>query len=117
MSKPNNILPNEGINNNELLKYVTNTLTDTERATIDAQIAEDAFAQDAVQGLQAFANTPSIANHVAELNNHLVKQTRANKSRKSRRPLPSNLWIIIGISIVLSLAVLGYGIIYLLQHK
>lgn len=112
MSDDKNILPNNNsLNEEQLLGYINNTLTDEQRHALEMEMLENEFMNDAVEGLEKFENTEKIQNTVRELNHHIRRKTTKYKIKKSRHRLSIQQWVIIAIGIVLFLCVIAYWLI------
>ena len=74
------ILPNQqSPSENELIQYLQENLSPEEMHEIEMQMAESAFVNDAVEGLQAFQDKKNIAKLIQELNQELLKKTSKNR--------------------------------------
>lgn len=112
MSEPKNILPNQvELNEEQLLNYVDDQLTNEQRHALEMEMLNNPFMQDAVEGLQAFKNKQAIEDYVFELNKQLQKQTTKKKIRKGKRKLKEQDWIVISVVIILMLCIFGYMVI------
>lgn len=112
MPNSNNILPdNEQLNEEQLLKYLENTLSDEERHALEMQMVDNDFINDAVEGLQSFNNKQNIQDYVYQLNHQLIKQTTKKRIRKGKRKLKQQDWIVISVMIIIVLCLLGYVVV------
>jgi DNA primase len=112
MAQPNNILPkNDELNEEQLLNYIANNLSDKERHTVESQMLENDFINDAIEGLQQFQNKQHIEDYVYQLNKHLAKQTAKKKIKIAKRKLKQQDWIVIAVIIILMLCLLGYLVV------
>lgn len=112
MPNSNNILPdNEQLNEEQLLKYLENTLSDEERHALEMQMVDNDFMNDAVEGLQNFKNKQNIQDYVYQLNHQLIKQTTKKRIRKGKRKLKQQDWIVISVMIIIVLCLLGYVVV------
>ena len=115
MSKLSNILHNGSqLDEAALKRYLEGNATAEERFAIENQMSDEAFLNDAVEGLQAFKDKDLMLDYVAQLNKDLQKQTDKKKARKLKRALQDQDWTIIAIVVILLLCSLGYAIIHLL---
>ncbi len=116
MSDLHNILEHDDeLSAEELLKYLQGNLSDKERHETEKKLVDSPFADEALQGLQAFKNKKNIQKYVDELNKQLQKQTTQKKKRQQKRKLKGMDWLMITIVIVLLLCFLGYWAIHLQQ--
>jgi hypothetical protein len=117
MADIDNILHNEDdLNEKLLIKYLEGNLSEEERFTVESQMADSAFVNDAVEGLESFSNKENIQEYVTELNRNLQKHTHNKKRKKEKRKLPAMDWILTSLVIILLLCVLGYLVIKMI-HK
>jgi hypothetical protein len=116
MTTRKNILPEEdALKDDALLRYLEGKATDEERFAIEDEMADAAFLNDAVEGLQAFRDPGQLKQYAAQLNLQLKKQTAKNKKRKDRRKLKTEQWALIAVVSILLLCLLSYYIIRLLH--
>jgi len=97
----------------QLLQYVQQGLSDEERNAIEKELQEDAFLNDAIEGLEEFDNTNQLQSYVSDLNKQLEKQIQTKKNRKEKRKLPDNTLYIVALCLILVLCILAYYIIQL----
>jgi hypothetical protein len=102
---------NEQLNEEQLLNYLENNLSDNERHALEMQMADNDFINDAVEGLQDFKSKQNIQHYVNQLNHHLIKQTTKKRIRKRKRKLKQQDWIVISVMIVIVLCLLGYVVV------
>lgn len=115
MADLDNILSNGSQPDDAALKrYLEGNASAEERFAIENQMTDEAFLNDAVEGLQAFKDKELLQDYVTQLNKDLQKQTNKKKARKLKRALKDQDWTIIAIVVVLLLSCLGYAIIHLL---
>jgi hypothetical protein len=107
----------DGIKNDDLLRYLEGNASDEERFAIEKQMADSDFMNDAVEGLQGFQDKQKIQQYAAQLKLQLRKQTSKDRKRKLRRKLNSQQWTLISIVTIILLCVLAYWVIRLYQHK
>jgi hypothetical protein len=120
MSDLNNIL-NQGSEPNEesLKRYLAGTASEEERFEIENQMADEAFMNDAVEGLQNFKSKHQMQDYVNQINKELNKQTKKNKRRRLKRHIEDQNWTLISVILIIILCILGYSVIHLTeqQHK
>jgi len=109
----------EELNEEQLMKYLEGKLSAEEMHAVEKQMADSAFVNDAVEGLQSFTNAVNIETYVDQLNRQLHKQTAEKKRRKEKRKLKQQDWIIMSVVIVMLLCLLAYFVVneYHKQHK
>jgi len=100
---------NKDIDNQELLNYLSNHLSQAKNHEIEKALADDDFMNDAVEGLQQLKNN-DIPFHLEKLNEGLLQQLGKKKERKKRRwkDNPQTYLIIV---IILLLLMLCYVIV------
>lgn len=95
---------NKDIDNQQLMDYLSNQLSKTQIHEMETNMAEDAFLNDAVEGLQEIEPTEKINNYTIQLNQELQKIISKNKkAREKRRWKDSPTLYIVIISILLFL--------------
>ncbi|MBC7722922.1 MAG: hypothetical protein H7068_12915 [Pedobacter sp.] len=114
MADLTNILHNnDELTDEQLMSYLQGNLLEEERNTIEQQMVEDDFTNDAVEGLETLTNKAQLPDYVEQLNRQLQKNIATKKQRKAKRKLKDNPWIVIAIGIILMICVLGYYVLYL----
>jgi len=103
---------NEPLNEQELLKYIEGNPSEQERFAIESQMADSAFVNDAVEGLQQFKNPIQLKALQEQLNNQLRKEIGKKGKRKKLRKIQDQQWLIMAILSILFLCVLGYLLIH-----
>jgi hypothetical protein len=114
MSDFNHIL-NQGPEPSEeaLKRYLEGNASEEERFMIEHQMNEEAFMNDAVEGLQHFKNTEVLQDYVNKINKELLKQTAKKKRNKLRRHIEDQHWTLLSVIVIIILSILGYFIIHL----
>ncbi len=101
----------------ELIRYLEGTASDEERFAIEKQMADSSFVNDAVEGLQGFADPAVLARYTEELNRQLQKQTGKRLKRKNKRKLKGgDNWLLIAVLGILTLCVVGYLLIHFITR-
>lgn len=117
MSDLKNILNNGFEPNEEALKrYLEGTASAEERFMIENQMTDEAFMNDAVEGLQQFKNPQVMEDYVKKINKELHKQTQKKKKHKIKRHIEDQHWTLLSIIVILILCILGYFVIHLAIH-
>ena len=119
MTDLNEILnENEEFNQEDLIKYLQGNSSEEERFVIEKQMADDAFINDAVEGLQNFKDPVQVNKYVEQLNQQLYKYSSQKLARKKKRKIKEQNWLIIAILGILLLCVGGYLLIhfYMIKH-
>ncbi len=118
MSDLKNILnQDDDFNSEELIRYLEGKASEEERFAVEKQMADSAFVNDAVEGLQQFTTTGQLQQYADQLNRQLRKQTTASQRKKNRRGLKEQNWTLIAIVAILVICVLGYFVIRIFHQK
>ncbi len=99
------------IDQETLLLYLQNKLSDEKRHEVEKKLLENEFADDAVEGLQEIKDKEQIAYMVEMLNRDLKKKTEKNKQRRDKMKLKDQPWLFIAILIFLLLIIISYMVI------
>lgn len=102
---------NKDVEQDKLLDYLNKKLSASEAHELEKQMADDAFVNDAVEGLEAFKNKQDLALYVQQLNSDLKKQLDKKKERKEKRKLKEQPWLYLSIVVLLVLIVICYLVI------
>ncbi len=100
--------PGDEPDHEELIRYLEGSASEEERFAIEKQMADSSFVNDAVEGLQGFADPAKLEKYTKELNRQLQKQTGKRLSWKNKRRLKEQNWLLIAILGILMLCVFGY---------
>ena len=112
MADTHNILFNEDTLNEDLLiNYLKGNLSGTELQSVEQQIAESEFVNDAVEGLKNLASDKKLNEYVKQLNNHLHQHLENKKQQKEKRKIKELSWIILAVCIILILCVLAFVVL------
>ena len=76
---------NKDIDNQQLLAYLSDQLSKSNMHEVEKTMADDAFMNDAIEGLQQIDSKKNIPIHLEELQAGLQKQLAKNAKRKKRR--------------------------------
>ena len=113
MSDLKNILSNsEEMNEHDLLKYLEGNATDSEMHAIEAQMADSAFVDDAIEGLQKIGEKKKILQIKDQLNQQLKKASSKKEKNKRHREFMDQQWLIIAVLAIILLSVVGYLLIH-----
>lgn len=104
---------NKNIDQDTLLKYLNEQLTKEEQHEVEKQLLEDAFNNDAVEGLQRIDNPMRLTLIAEALNRDLKKRTQKKRTAITKRQLKPQWGLYFSIIILLILIVL----VYLVIHK
>lgn len=114
MSDLKNIL-NYGpeLNEDALKRYLEGTASAEERFEIENQMADEAFMNDAIEGLQNFKDPQLMQQYVNQINKEIQVQTSKKKRRHIKRHIEDQNWTLISIILIIVLCILGYFVIHL----
>ncbi len=99
---------NKDIDNQKLMDYLSQQLSNQESHELEKMMAEDEFINDAVEGLEQFSNKKNMAVSVEHLNRELQKQIAKKKGRKEKRKLKEQPWVYFTIILLLLLIIISY---------
>ena len=102
---------NHDIEQDKLLEYLNNNLSDKDAHELEKQMADDDFMNDAVEGLENFSEKKDIAAYVEKLNQDLHKQLDKKKKRKDKRKFKDQPWLYLTIVILLLLLAIGFIVV------
>ena len=118
MTDLKNILDHDDeLNTEELMRYLQGHASEEERFAIEKQMADSAFVNEAIEGLQDFNDPKQVAEYVDQLNRQLQKQTTKKIDRKNKRKLKDQNWLIVSILAILFLCIAGYFLIHFYSKK
>jgi hypothetical protein len=103
----------EQLNEDELMKYLDNNLSDEEKHEFEKKLAGSSFANDAVDGLKSFKNKQSLNDYVNQINKNLDKQLQLKKQQKEKRKIKELGWIILAVILILFICLISYFVIHL----
>lgn len=101
---------NKDIDNQQLLAYLSNQLSKSNIHEVEKTMADDAFINDAIEGLQQFDNKKNIPIQLEELQaslqKHLAKNAKRKKPRWQDNPQTFLITIIVIILILICFVVI-----------
>jgi hypothetical protein len=103
-------LSNE-IDQDTLLLYLQNKLSAEKKHEVEKMLADNEFASDALDGLQAFSDKRQVNHMVEMLNRDLKKKTERKKQRREKLKLPDQSWILIAVVIIILLIIISYIVV------
>ena len=78
---------NKDIDNQQLMDYLSNHIHKADAHEVEKAMTDDAFVNDAVEGLQQMQGGKNITASVERLYDELNRQIKKNKKRKEKRRL------------------------------
>ena len=101
---------NKDIEQQKLLEYLNRNMPDAAQHEFEKQMNDDAFVNDAIEGLQQM-DTKNILLLIQELNDNLKKQVEKKKKRKQKRKLQEYPWIYFTLILLLLLIIISFIVI------
>ena len=102
---------NKDIDNQKLMDYLSHRISDENSYEVEKAMADDAFMNDAVEGLQQIKTGKNLQLYVEQLNTDLQKQIGKNKKRKDKRRFKENPYTYYAIIFILLLIVISFIIL------
>jgi hypothetical protein len=102
----------EPLNEEELIDYLNNNLSEEERYALEKKLVDSTFENDAVEGLEKIRRPKNLDEYVQQLNKNLHQQLDTRKKRRLRRKLKDNPWVITTILILLAICIVGYVVVH-----
>jgi hypothetical protein len=114
MSDLKNILNHGPEPTEEALKrYLEGNASEEERFIIEHQMTDEAFMNDAIEGLQNFKDQMLVQDYVNKINKDLLKHTAKKKRGRLKRHIEDQNWTLLSVIIIIILCILGYFVIHL----
>jgi anti-sigma factor RsiW len=118
MADLTNILQGEDeLNEAQLKKYLSGEASAEELHAVEKTMADDAFVNDAVEGLQAFSSEAKLDDYVNQLNKKLHQHLEVPKERKEKRRIKDLSWVILAVIIILLLCIVAVWIIRMQRER
>jgi predicted permease len=118
MNEWKNILPTDSsITEEQLMQYLAGNASDELRFEIEKQMADSAFLDDAIEGLQQYDSPAALTALKSQLNSQLKKAMAPKLKRRKRKVFEDQYWLIYAILGILLLCVIGYLIIHFYGNK
>jgi len=102
---------NKDIDNQQLMDYLSGKLSGEALHELERSMADNAFLNDAVEGLQQLKNKKDMETYVEQLNAAMLKNLDKKKNRRLRRRLKDDPWIYLAIVLVLGFCIVAYFLI------
>ena len=102
---------NKDIDNQQLMDYLSNHIHKADAHEVEKAMTDDAFVNDAVEGLQQMQGGKNITASVERLNDELNRQIKKNKKRKGKRRLKDSPYNYIAVIIILLLIIICYVVL------
>jgi hypothetical protein len=108
---------NKDIDNQQLMDYLSGNLSGEPLHDVERSMADNAFLNDAVEGLQELGNRKNLQAYVDELNANLQRSIAKKKQRRLKRRLKDDPWTYLTIGMVIALCIVAYWIVRLALLK
>lgn len=103
---------NKEVEQEKLLRYLNRDMTDAEQHELEKNIADDPFAEDALDGLEQLKNKTELSSVTQQLNLHLKKEIhKRNKNRNKHKGIQSQQWTYYAILLIVLIAIITYVVI------
>ena len=102
---------NKDIDNQQLMDYLSNHIHKADAHKVENALTDDAFVNDAVEGLQQLQGGKNITASVERLNDELNRQIKKNKKRKEKRRLKDSPYTYFAIILILLLIIICYVVL------
>jgi hypothetical protein len=102
---------NKDIDNQQLMDYLAGKLTTAQAHDFEKNLRDDAFTNDALEGLENFKDKQKLELLVAQLNRDLNAKLKERKKYKEKRRIKNQPYVYVGIVVILALAVLAYFVV------
>jgi len=106
---------NKDIDNQKLMDYLAGKLSETEKNEVERWMADNEFAEEAMEGLEGMKNKRHLEQLVTQLNADLHTKLEKKKARKEKRKLKEYPWIYVALIFILVLVVVAWFVIRRLQ--
>ena len=102
---------NKDIDNQKLMDYIAGKLSAEEKHEVEKWMADSAFMNDAVEGLESVKNKAELHDLVQQLNHDLQKKLEKKRQLKEKRKLKDQPWIYYAIVLILFLMIITWYVI------
>ena len=102
---------NKDIEQDKLLEYLNNQLSDKDQHEVEVALNDDEFTSDAMDGLQPMQNKTALPGMINQLNSGLKKQLKKRKERITKSAFADQRWVYFAIILLLILILVAYIII------
>jgi hypothetical protein len=103
---------NTDIDQETLLLYLQDKLSEEQKHEVEKKLADNEFADDAMEGLKEIKDKQQVAYMVEMLNRDLKKKTEKKKQRRQNLQLKDQSWLYMAIFIIVLLIIISYIIIH-----
>lgn len=107
---------NTEIDQETLLLYLQNKLTEEQKHEVEKALADNEFAEEAMEGLDQLKDKQQISYMVEMLNRDLKKKTEKKKQRRKKLELKDQSLVYLAAFILILLIVISYFIIHRMRQ-
>ena len=107
---------NKDIDNQQLMDYLSHHLSAADNHAVEKEMINDAFVNDAVEGLEQIQTKKNLHLYVEQLNSGLQQQITKNKKRKEKRRLKDQPYTYFAIILILLLLVICFIVFKRYSH-
>ena len=102
------------LNEEQMMAYVNNTMSQEERYAFEKSMNDNAFLSDATEGIGYLQkqDAKKLDEYVLQLNAHLQGITQSSKNKRKKRKLELQDWIIMAVVLIISLCTLAYYVLF-----
>jgi hypothetical protein len=100
-----------------LLLYLQGKLSEEKKHDIEKRLMENDFANEAMEGLQAFKDKQQLNFTVEMLNRDLKKKLQKKKRRREKMRFKDQPWLYVALLIILLLIIISYFVIHKMLMK
>jgi anti-sigma factor RsiW len=108
---------NKDIDNQKLMDYLAGKLSEQEKHEVERWMADNDFANEAMEGLQDFSGKKDLNNYVDQLNKELNQYIQQKKQRREHRKIKDQPWTYLAVFLILLLVIMGWIVIRMIQNK
>lgn len=108
---------NNDVDQETLLLYLQDKLPPERKHEVERSIAENEFASDALEGLQAVRDKKQIAYMIEMLNRDLKKKVETKKQRREKLRIKDQPWLYLALFIFILLIILCYLVIQRMMQQ
>ena len=102
---------NKDIDNQKLMDYLSGKLSEQEKHEVETWMADNEFANEAMEGLEQMACKKNIEGYVDQLNKELHDYIQQKKERRKKLTINNSLWVYVTIVFILLIIILAWLVI------
>src|SRR5450432_4308374 len=94
---------NKDLDSQKLLDYLNGKLSEQERHELEKMVGDNAFMNDAIEGLEHMRDKKKLQDYIEQLNAELHEQLQKPKDRRVKKKIKEYPWIYLAIVLILVL--------------